>query len=98
PPAVARERHAALAAELDDNQYRYYVLNAPTISDGEYDALLRELERLESEYPALRTPDSPTQRVGGTYSTMFTAVTHAERMLSLDNAFDNEELAAWAQR
>ncbi len=98
PPALARERHAALAQEIDDNQYRYYVLDAPTMSDGEYDALMRELTRLETEYPALRTPDSPTQRVGGTYSTMFTPVAHAERMLSLDNAFSDEELVAWAER
>src|SRR5258705_8796961 len=98
PPAGARERHAALAQEIDDNQYRYFVLDAPTISDGEYDALMRELTRLETEYPALRTPDSPTQRVGGTYSTLFTAVAHAERMLSLDNAFSDEELVAWAER
>jgi DNA ligase (NAD+) len=98
PPPLAKERHAALAQEIDDNQYRYYVLDAPTISDGEYDALMRELTRLETEYPALRTPDSPTQRVGGTYSTMFTPVAHAARMLSLDNAFSDEELAAWAER
>ncbi len=98
PTPAARERHAALAEELDDHQYRYYVLDAPTISDGEYDALMRELSRLEDEFPALRTPDSPTQRVGGTYSTLFTPVQHAERMLSLDNAFSVDELAAWAQR
>jgi DNA ligase (NAD+) len=98
PTPEARERHAVLAEELDGHQYRYYVLDAPTVSDGEYDALMRELNRLEEEYPALRTPDSPTQRVGGTYSTQFTAVQHAERMLSLDNAFSADELAAWAQR
>jgi DNA ligase (NAD+) len=98
PPPAARERHAALSMEITDNQYRYYVLNAPTISDGEYDALLRELTRLENEYPALRTPDSPTQKVGGTYSTLFTPVEHAERMLSLDNAFEDGELAAWVER
>src|SRR5215472_15398064 len=98
PPALARERHAAIATEIDENQYRYYVLDAPTISDGEYDALMRELTRLETEFPALRTPDSPTQRVGGTYSTQFTAVAHAERMLSLDNAFTDDELVAWAER
>jgi DNA ligase (NAD+) len=98
PPAAARERHAEVSAEIDDNQYRYYVLDQPSISDGEYDAMMRELTQLETEFPALRTPDSPTQRVGGTYSTMFTAVTHAERMLSLDNAFTDDELAAWAER
>ncbi len=98
PPAAARERHAELSAEIDDNQYRYYVLDQPSVSDGEYDAMMRELTRLETEFPALRTPDSPTQRVGGTYSTMFTPVAHAERMLSLDNAFTDDELAAWAER
>ncbi|MEJ3749315.1 NAD-dependent DNA ligase LigA [Actinomycetes bacterium KLBMP 9797] len=98
PPSGVRERHAALSAEVSDHQYRYYVLDAPTISDAEFDRLLRELEALEEEYPALRTPDSPTQRVGGTFSTLFTPVRHTERMMSLDNAFDDEELAAWAER
>src|SRR5215831_6525663 len=81
PTPAARERHAALSQEITDNQYRYYVLDAPTIDDGEYDALMRELTKLEKEFPALRTPDSPTQRVGGTFSTLFTPVAHAERML-----------------
>src|SRR2546421_5403489 len=98
PPAAARERHAAISAEIDDNAYRYYILNAPTISDGEYDALMRELTRLEDEYPALRTPQSPTQRVAGTFSTLFTPVQHAERMLSLDNVFNVDDLAGWAER
>jgi DNA ligase (NAD+) len=98
PTPAARERHAAISQEIADNQYRYYVLDMPTIDDGEYDALMREITRLEKEFPALRTPDSPTQRVGGTFSTLFTPVAHAERMLSLDNAFDDAELSAWAQR
>jgi len=98
PTAIARERHAALSAEIDDNAYRYYVLSAPTLSDGEYDALMHELIRLEEEFPALRTPQSPTQRVGGTFSTLFTAVEHAERMMSLDNVFNLDDLAAWAER
>jgi DNA ligase (NAD+) len=98
PTPQARERHATLSQELTEHQYRYYVLDAPTISDADFDRQLRELEALESEFPALRTPDSPTQRVGGTFSTDFTPVTHAERMLSLDNAFTDEELAAWAER
>ncbi|BCB87458.1 hypothetical protein Psuf_047710 [Phytohabitans suffuscus] len=59
PPADVRERHAALAAELSDHQYRYYVLDAPTISDADFDRLLRELEALEGEFPALRTPTRP---------------------------------------
>ncbi len=98
PPADARERHATLATQIEENRYRYFVLDAPTLSDGEYDALMRELTRLENRYPALRTPDSPTQTVGGTYSTLFTPVQHAERMLSLDNSFTDEELTAWAER
>lgn len=98
PTPQARERHATLSQELTEHQYRYYVLDSPTITDAEFDRQLRELEALEAEFPALRTPDSPTQRVGGTFSTDFTPVTHAERMLSLDNAFADEELAAWAER
>jgi DNA ligase (NAD+) len=98
PTAGARERHRDLAEQIDDHQYRYYVLDSPTASDAEYDRLMRELERLEEQFPALRTPNSPTQRVGGAYPTTFTAVEHAERMLSLDNAFTDEEVAAWADR
>ncbi|MCM0678639.1 NAD-dependent DNA ligase LigA [Micromonospora phytophila] len=98
PTPEARERHATLSRELTEHQYRYYVLDAPTIADAEFDRQLRELEALEAQFPALRTPDSPTQRVGGTFSTDFTPVAHAERMLSLDNAFADEELAAWAER
>ncbi|MGW0216630.1 NAD-dependent DNA ligase LigA [Micromonospora chokoriensis] len=98
PTPQARERHATLSQELTEHQYRYYVLDSPTITDADFDKQLRELEALEAEFPALRTPDSPTQRVGGTFSTDFTPVTHAERMLSLDNAFADEELAAWAER
>ena len=98
PPAEARDRHAILATELDEHQYRYHVLDAPTIGDGEYDVLMRELEALEATYPGLRTPDSPSQRVGGAYSTLFEPVAHAERMLSLDNAFTDDELSSWAER
>src|SRR5262249_28670485 len=98
PPPGVRERHADLAREIDDHPYRYYVLDAPTVSAAEYDRLLRELGALEEASPALRTPSSPTQRVGGTYSTQFTPVQHLERMFSLDNAFSTEELTAWAQR
>ncbi|GAB7043442.1 NAD-dependent DNA ligase LigA [Catenuloplanes niger JCM 9533] len=98
PTAEASRRHAELSAELTDHQYRYYVLDAPTIPDAEFDALLRELEAIEREFPALRTPDSPTQRVGGTFSTLFTPVRHAERMMSLDNVFSKEQLAAWVER
>jgi DNA ligase (NAD+) len=98
PPPEVRERHAVLSQEIEEHRYRYFVLDAPTISDAEFDTLWRELNALEDRYPGLRTPDSPTQRVGGTYSTLFTPVAHAERMMSLDNAFDEAELDAWAER
>ncbi|MET9435914.1 NAD-dependent DNA ligase LigA [Streptomyces sp. NPDC006551] len=98
PPAEAREKHADLAERIEEHRFRYYVKDQPVISDGEFDKLLRDLEALEEEYPELRTPDSPTQKVAGQYETEFTAVEHRERMLSLDNAFDDLELAAWAER
>ncbi|MBF9132283.1 NAD-dependent DNA ligase LigA [Plantactinospora sp. S1510] len=98
PTARARERHAELSTEITDHQYRYYVLDAPVVSDAEFDELLRKLEALENEFPALRTPESPTQRVGGTFSTLFTPVAHVERMMSLDNAFAREQLTGWVER
>jgi DNA ligase (NAD+) len=94
----ARARHAELAAEVADHQFRYYVLDAPIVSDGQFDALWRELLELEEKHPELVTPDSPSQKVGGKFSTEFTAHDHLERMLSLDNAFSTEELRAWAER
>ena len=97
-PAAAREEHARISEQVDDAAYRYYVLDQPTLSDAEYDLLLRRLQELEDQYPVLRTPSSPTQRVAGTYSTMFTPVEHLERMLSLDNVFSADELTAWAVR
>ena len=97
-PADVRERHAVLAEELRGHQFRYYVLDAPTITDGEFDRLLRELEALEEQHPALVTPESPSQRVGGTFSTEFVAHDHLERMLSLDNVFDTDELRTWYDR
>ncbi|MFD0921066.1 NAD-dependent DNA ligase LigA [Saccharopolyspora rosea] len=97
-PADVRERYADLAEEVRGHQFRYYVLDSPTIADAEFDELFVELQRIEDEHPALRTPDSPTQVVGGTFSTEFTPVQHLERMLSLDNAFSTEELTAWVDR
>ncbi|WP_246121484.1 NAD-dependent DNA ligase LigA [Pseudonocardia cypriaca] len=93
-----RERHARLAAEVADHQFRYYVLDSPAISDGQFDALWRELVELESAHPELVTPESPTQRVVGKFATDFTAHDHLERMLSLDNTFTEDELRAWAER
>ncbi|ALL78622.1 DNA ligase [Pseudonocardia sp. EC080610-09] len=94
----ARERHAQLAAEVADHQFRYYVLDAPVVSDGQFDELWHELLGLEDAHPGLATPQSPTQKVGGTFSTEFTAHDHLERMLSLDNAFSADDLRTWQER
>ncbi|WP_371669012.1 NAD-dependent DNA ligase LigA [Streptomyces sp. NBC_00289] len=97
-PAEAREKHAQLAEQIEEHRFRYYVKDAPVVSDAEFDTLLRSLEALEEEHPELRTPDSPTQKVAGAYATEFTSVEHPSRMLSLDNAFSDEELVTWADR
>ena len=97
-PDASRHEWAELAEEISAHQFAYYVRQSPTIADGEYDALLRRLEALEERYPDLRTPDSPTQTVGGTFSTDFAAVDHVERMMSLDNVFSPAELTEWAER
>ncbi|MEW2293946.1 NAD-dependent DNA ligase LigA [Streptomyces sp. NPDC006743] len=97
-PAEAREEHARLAEQVEEHRFRYYVKDAPVISDADFDRLLRSLEALEDRHPELRTPDSPTQKVAGSYATEFTAVEHRERMLSLDNTFNDDDLAAWADR
>jgi DNA ligase (NAD+) len=91
-------RHAELAERIGRHRFDYFVRDAPTVSDGDYDAMMRELEAIEERHPGLRTPDSPTQTVGGTFSTEFQAVDHIERMMSLDNAFSSAELMAWADR
>jgi DNA ligase (NAD+) len=91
-------RHAELSQELEEHSYRYYVLDAPVVSDAEYDRLMTEIREIEERQPDLRTPDSPTQKVGAPISTDFTPVQHLERLQSLDNAFRDEELAAWAAR
>ncbi|BBZ48801.1 NAD-dependent DNA ligase LigA [Mycobacterium heidelbergense] len=97
-PEVRREWRE-LADEVREHQFRYYVRDAPIISDAEFDQLLRRLEALEERYPELRTPDSPTQLVGGAgFATDFTSAEHLERMLSLDNAFSAEEFELWAAR
>ncbi|MGP0026376.1 MAG: NAD-dependent DNA ligase LigA [Streptosporangiaceae bacterium] len=97
-PAETRQRHAELSALITEARHRYYVLDAPTISDAEFDVMMRELEGLEESFPELRTPDSPTQQVGGSVSTLFTPVEHLQRLLSLDNSFSADELDAWAER
>jgi DNA ligase (NAD+) len=98
PPQEVSRRHHDLAAEIEDLAYRYYVLAAPTVSDAEYDAKMRELEAIEEEYSALRTPDSPTQKVMESLSTDFAEVKHLQRLMSLDNVFSDEEFDAWAAR
>ena len=97
-PDDVRHEWTELAEQVRAHQFSYHVKDAPTISDGEYDALVRRLTALEDEYAELRTPDSPTQQVGAAFSTDFAAVEHLERMLSLDNAFSAQELLAWAAR
>jgi len=98
PLADLRQEHRALAEQVEDARWRYYVLDDPTIGDADFDLKMRRLEELEQEVPDLRTPDSPTQKVGGAVSTEFTPVDHLERMESLDNAFSYEELETWAAR
>ncbi|MDK1476070.1 NAD-dependent DNA ligase LigA [Streptomyces sp. 549] len=97
-PAEVREEHMRLAEQVEEHRFRYYVRDAPVVSDAEFDRLLRRLEELEERHTELRTPDSPTQKVAGNYATEFTEVAHRERMLSLDNAFDDAELDSWAER
>lgn len=94
----ARDEHRRLSEEVEDARWRYYVLDSPTLDDAAFDSRMRRLEELEEQFPELRTPDSPTQRVGGAVSTEFTAVDHLQRMESLDNAFSYDELAAWHAR
>jgi DNA ligase (NAD+) len=97
-PGELRERHARLATEIADHQFRYYVLSSPIISDGQFDELWGELVELEQQHPELVTPESPTQRVVARFATEFTAHDHLERMLSLDNAFSADELRTWVER
>jgi DNA ligase (NAD+) len=97
-PKEARERAAELRKQLEYHGHRYYVLDDPEISDVEYDALLNELRDLESQYPELLTPDSPTQRIGGAPLDKFPEVRHLQPMYSLANARNEEELAAWVVR
>ncbi len=94
-----RAEHADLAEQVSEHRHRYYVLDAPVVSDGEFDVLFRRLEALEQQWPSLRTPDSPTQQVAQPVAgTPFAPVEHGEPMLSLDNAFDVDSLTAWAHR
>ncbi len=93
-----RARHAELSAQITDHRWRYYLRDAPVVSDAEFDNLMRELTELEESFPELRTPDSPTQQVGGAPSVTFSPVTHRVPLMSLDNVFSLEELDKWLAR
>ena len=94
----AAERAASLRQQIERANYAYYVLDAPEISDAEYDRLFRELQALEASHPGIQSPDSPTQRVGAPVASALAKYTHRRPMLSLANAFSDEELAAWEER
>ena len=96
--AAAKGQVDELRARIEYHSHRYYVLDAPEISDAEFDQLLRALGTLEQRHPELLTPDSPTQRVGGVAAARFAPVQHSYRLLSLDNVFDDQELSAWHDR
>jgi DNA ligase (NAD+) len=94
----ARHRMTELINEIRDHQFRYYVLDQPTVTDAQFDSLLKELQKLEDKNPELREADSPTQHVGGGFSTQFEQRDHIEKMMSLDNVFDLDELSTWFDR
>ena len=96
--SIARHRIDELTKEIRDHQFRYYVLDAPTISDAQFDVLLVELKKLEDANPELREADSPTLGIGGGFSTGFEQRDHIEKMMSLDNVFDADELTGWFDR
>ncbi len=96
-PAISKKIEA-LREKIRHHEYRYYVLDDPEISDADFDGLMNELKRLEAEHPKLVTPDSPTQRVGGKPREGFTKAQHSSPMLSLDNAYSEEELRDWERR
>jgi DNA ligase (NAD+) len=94
----ARHRIIELTQEIRDHQFKYYVLDAPTITDAQFDKLLKELAALEAKHPELLEPDSPSLGVGGGFATTFTQHDHIEKMMSLDNVFDEDELNTWFDR
>jgi len=98
PAAAVKQRIESLRADIDRHNYQYYALDAPLISDAEYDRLFRELQTLEASHPELVTPESPTRRIGSAPLTGFATVKHRVPMLSLNNAFDEEEVAAFDRR
>jgi len=94
----AQFRIEELSKQLHEHNHRYYVLNAPLISDQQFDFLLRELEQLENQFPQFKNPFSPTQRVGGDITDKFEKVQHKSAMLSLSNSYNKEEIQEWASR
>ncbi len=92
------KRYSELIAQIDEAQQRYYIDNAPTLSDAEYDKLMHELQKIEADHPEIASADSPTQRVGAGTGSTFASVQHAEPMMSLDNVFNDDELAAWVKK
>ncbi|MGH8264147.1 MAG: DNA ligase LigA-related protein, partial [Steroidobacteraceae bacterium] len=96
--SAAAARAEALRAEIERHNYRYYVLDDPQVPDAEYDRLFRELVELETQNPELVTPDSPTQRVGGTAAKAFRDVVHRLPMLSIRNAFSEDDVRAFDRR
>src|SRR5579864_1563821 len=95
---AAKKKLEALRDKIRHHEYRYFVLDDPEISDFDFDKLMEQLKKLEVEYPALITPDSPTQRVGGTPREGVVKVRHSSQMLSLDNTYNEEELRDWERR
>jgi DNA ligase (NAD+) len=95
---TARHRIQELTTAIREHQFKYYVLDAPTVTDAQFDQLLKELSALEAEHPELLAPDSPSLGVGGGFSTTFTQHDHIEKMMSLDNVFDLDELGSWFDR
>src|SRR5260370_5598998 len=98
PPKGTEQEVEKLRDEIRRHEHLYYVLDAPEVSDAEFDRLMQELKRVEAAHPALVTPDSPTQRVGGKPREGFVKLKHSRPMLSLDNAFGEEELRNWDRR
>src|SRR4030081_2672421 len=98
PPPNTQKKIEALREKIRHHEYRYYVLDDPEISDADFDKLMNELKRLEAEHPKLITPDSPTQRVGGKPREGFVKAKHSSPMLSLDNAYSEDELRDWERR
>jgi DNA ligase (NAD+) len=98
PPAALEKKIESLRDKIRHHEYRYYVLDNPEISDAEFDKLVNELKKIEGEHPELITPDSPTQRVGGKPREGFVKARHSSPMLSLDNAYSEQELRDWERR